>query len=841
METWRRIALIGGFVLGTLFFFWADLGTFLLVEPVDFAKEQTEEGSYFGFPSERERYLKQLPLDKYIEEVTMDRVRAESGQEWKEFATRIADAAAGNPDDESWTRRMSPDDLDRIEPPHRYFFSEYEPPLKEIREDLDAAEGELYVTVPGEKGTHYIRVKTVTIGMGDFHLGSGLMVHPGPPTDFLYPLRRAGIVFLGLGFLLYIFLPGRRHQPGEIYFSGWRNVLGDLVGFMFFSLFFLMPFLIAGGATQALLPGFFLPLIFWPLALLGLVIIRMTLWHASLKMLLTDRHLAIRTDSGDFDISFETIHSWGPAFLAPPKWLIALTWVSAFASRGSAQYGALGRASILSGTSYGGLAIRLMDGRSIYLWITDQIGNITLKGAERIPQALQEAEIPQFEDPVEIRSIGAPITDDPEWKKRSRRAVLGLAMAIALPFVALGFLIAATSLSSVFTGMSSSSSSEESQADALLLGDLTGIVAWEQIYQDCDMCITGYGQHIVDLPDGGYLLTGTTMPSGNNVQILLLRVTETGNLTWAKAVGTELWDYANAVITLKDGNFLLAGVSKPYSSYLGESQAYVLKIDPEGTVLWEQTYGEEERSETILAAKEDPDGTLRFLGKTDEGVFVLTTRADGTSGDLKDLSGVPANPGDTIREARFLPDGGAVLAGDSEQPGAGFVDALLIRLNSKGNIAWTSTYGTPKKDVFYGVEPLEDGGFAAVGLTESTGETDGCLYVVKIDNKGGILWNLAHKPARSVSGIDLTVRENGDLVVLGQLPTDGQRHPSLRITEVSGEGAVIWDEPFSRLTRTYYPSMILGRPDAVLVTGQVMEDDFGWGRVFFAEMRHLQP
>ena len=840
MEMYRRIALVVGFVLGVLLFFWADFGPFLLVEPVDFATEQSEEGRSFPITSERTRYLRQLPLDEYIEDITRDKVLTEKGEEWKTFTSRIVDAAAGNPDDESWDRRRSGDDLKRLDPPRRYFFRESERPLQEVGEDLRALGGEIYVAVPEGEETRYIRIKAMTIGPGDFQLGSGLMVHPEPPAGFLHPLRRTGIAIFGLGLALYFFLPGRRRIPGEIRYSGGRIILGDLVGFMLFSLFFLMPFLIVGGATQALPPGFFMPLIFWPLALLGLVIIIISMRHANLKILLSENRLAILSDAGDFDIPFDAIHSWGRAVLAPPKWLIVLTWLSALASRGGARYGAMGRASILSGASYGGLALKLKDGRSIFLWITDQLGHITMKGAERIPDALRKSAVPEAEKPVEIRSIGAPITDDPASKRRSRRAVLGLVAAMVLPFMALVFIFSVTGIGSRYTA-TSPSRAEKSAMESRLLGSLVGITTWEHVYRDCELCPTGFGRNIVHLPDGGYLLVGSTLHSGNNVDILLLRVSAAGDLMWSKAVGTPLWDYAEAVTVLKDGNILLAGVTRPYSILIRLPQAYIMKIDPEGTVLWERIYGREDRSESILVATEDRNGTLRFLGTSDDGVFLLTTDAEGESGDLRLLPGIPVDPGRTIRTAVFLPDGGAILAGETEQPGAGFVNALLVRLDARGNHLWTRTYGTTKKDAFYSVLPLKDGGFAAAGLTESTGGHDGCLYVVRTDGLGEPIWTLAHRPAHFVRGIDLIVGSDGRLVVLGERPTDGKRLPSLRLTVVSDEGALIRDESFSDLNRTYYPAMIASRNDAILITGQVVEIDFGTGRAFFTEVKIDRP
>ncbi|XDD51396.1 hypothetical protein AB3N59_06515 [Leptospira sp. WS92.C1] len=117
-----------------------------------------------------------------------------------------------------------------------------------------------------------------------------------------------------------------------------------------------------------------------------------------------------------------------------------------------------------------------------------------------------------------------------------------------------------------------------------------------------------------------------------------------GNREWTRLIGDVQYDYGNAVTVLADGSIVVVG-----STQIGSfANAYLVKLSPEGSVLWTRNYGDSTSFEEFAA----------ILPMADGGFI-----AAGTSGSS-------AFPGD--------------------RPG---LDAFVVRLDANGNVIWTKLMG----------------------------------------------------------------------------------------------------------------------------------------------------
>ncbi len=128
-----------------------------------------------------------------------------------------------------------------------------------------------------------------------------------------------------------------------------------------------------------------------------------------------------------------------------------------------------------------------------------------------------------------------------------------------------------------------------------------------------------------------------------------------------------------------------------------------------------------------------------------------------------------------------LPDGGFIVSGYSTV--SGNQDALLVRLNSDGEVLWSKTYGGAGYDEFFCAKVMPDGSFVALGSSDSFDDlsTSKNVYIVKVNSVGELIWNkvLSKQKVRgSTSGIshemgyDLTVENNGDVFWNGRTMSD---------------------------------------------------------------------
>ena len=96
--------------------------------------------------------------------------------------------------------------------------------------------------------------------------------------------------------------------------------------------------------------------------------------------------------------------------------------------------------------------------------------------------------------------------------------------------------------------------------------------------------------------------------------------------------------------------------------------------------------------------------------------------------------------GSSFEEGRAVAktsDGNFIVAGTTSSFGAGNKDGYLVKANwSDGSVVWTKTFGLSGDEEFFAITPLNSGGFAAVGYTNSFGNGQKDIYVVKIGYNG---------------------------------------------------------------------------------------------------------
>lgn len=79
-------------------------------------------------------------------------------------------------------------------------------------------------------------------------------------------------------------------------------------------------------------------------------------------------------------------------------------------------------------------------------------------------------------------------------------------------------------------------------------------------------------------------------------------------------------------------------------------------------------------------------------------------------------------------------DGGYVVGGVAH-----YFDAWVLKLDSKGDIAWQKTLGYSSGEV-YAVQQTSEGGYVVAGYTLNWGAGGRDIWVLKFDGYGNVLW-----------------------------------------------------------------------------------------------------
>lgn len=89
--------------------------------------------------------------------------------------------------------------------------------------------------------------------------------------------------------------------------------------------------------------------------------------------------------------------------------------------------------------------------------------------------------------------------------------------------------------------------------------DSVGNLLWAKTYGNT---LDDNAWDILPLPDGGFVFTGSTQDAINlDDDVLLVKITESGDTIWTKQYGDDMSDYGNVLCKTNDNGFMIAGVS----------------------------------------------------------------------------------------------------------------------------------------------------------------------------------------------------------------------------------------------------------------------------------------
>jgi gliding motility-associated-like protein len=230
----------------------------------------------------------------------------------------------------------------------------------------------------------------------------------------------------------------------------------------------------------------------------------------------------------------------------------------------------------------------------------------------------------------------------------------------------------------------------------------TGVVEWSRTVGGGQR---DYGLSVLELGNGDIMLMGMTLSNDGDVavnqgayDIFLAKITSSGSLVWLRTYGGTLNDTGQNLLATADGGSLIAAVSRSndgdLSNNQGESDAWVIKVDANGALVWQRTFG----------------GTL----------------ADGCSARKADGGG-------------FLLSGFTFSNDGDVQGHHGENDVWLVKISENGELLWQRCLGGSSYESGVVRAQAPDGGYVAFGRTNSNdgdvsgnhGQND--MWVVKLN------------------------------------------------------------------------------------------------------------
>jgi hypothetical protein len=247
------------------------------------------------------------------------------------------------------------------------------------------------------------------------------------------------------------------------------------------------------------------------------------------------------------------------------------------------------------------------------------------------------------------------------------------------------------------------------------------------------------GRSVQQTNDGGYIIGGSTTSFGNSSDVYLIKTDGNGNQLWSKTYNEGSTDYGVDVKQTTDGGYVVCGYSNSIISN-GNFDIYLIKSDNNGNEEWSSKFGGA-GVEHGYSVQQTTDGGYIISGYTDNintsnyDVYLIKTDGNGNQLWSQTYGGSGYNEGKSVQQTN---DGGYIICGYTESFGNGMEDVYLIKTDGNGNEIWSQRFGGADNDQGWSVQQTTDGGYIISGYTESFGNGDRDIYIIKTDANGNI-------------------------------------------------------------------------------------------------------
>jgi len=270
---------------------------------------------------------------------------------------------------------------------------------------------------------------------------------------------------------------------------------------------------------------------------------------------------------------------------------------------------------------------------------------------------------------------------------------------------------------------------------------------------------------VQETTDGGYIVAGYTRFFGaGNDDVYIVKLNSDGSLAWQKTYGGIWNDEAYSIQQTTDGGYIVAGYTESFGS--GGRNVYILKLNSDGSLVWQKTFGGSDYDEAY-SVQQTTDGGYIVGGYTYSfgfdncDVYVLKLNSDGSLAWQKTFGG---NGYDYARSVKQTTDGGYIVAGYTESFGFG---GYILKLNRDGSLSWQKTFGGSGSDWASSIQQTTDGGYIVAGYTESFGSGGRDVYIVKLNSDGSLAWQKAYGGSGSDWASSIQQTTDGGYIVAG--------------------------------------------------------------------------
>jgi hypothetical protein len=306
-------------------------------------------------------------------------------------------------------------------------------------------------------------------------------------------------------------------------------------------------------------------------------------------------------------------------------------------------------------------------------------------------------------------------------------------------------------------------------------------IEWAKTYGDTA------AQSIQQTTDGGYIVAGATGPFVYDLDALVMKLDSSGNIDWQKTYGDRwgAWDKAKSIQQTADGGYIVAGYFERY--------LWVFKLDSSGTIDWQKAYGVIDSPYTYEARsiQQTADGGYIVAGATFEIGYkdALVMKLD-SSGNIDWQKIYVEGAAQSIQQTA---DGCYIVAGFDGG------NIWVLKLDNSGNVVWRKTYAGDYLIYTFSLQQTADGGYIVAGGS-------GDFWVLKLDESGNVVWHKTYGGNGNDQAQSIQQTADGGYIVAGLIDfsyTGGVDYADVWVFKLDESGNVVWQKTYGGVGESY--------------------------------------
>ncbi|MBS1687098.1 MAG: hypothetical protein JSS96_00115 [Bacteroidetes bacterium] len=286
--------------------------------------------------------------------------------------------------------------------------------------------------------------------------------------------------------------------------------------------------------------------------------------------------------------------------------------------------------------------------------------------------------------------------------------------------------------------------------------DASGNIAWQKSLGGSNQ---DAGSYIQQTSDSGYIMVGSTQSADGDVSgyhdstdIWVVKLDVHGSMKWQKCLGGNRMEGSFSIRQTSDGGYIVGGTTRSSDGDVtynhGLEDYWVVKLDADGTLNWQKTYGGS-GGEQLFDIIQTYDGGYIMTG--------LTTSHDG------DVTG--------LHRSSIM-----------------YSDEWVVRTDAKGKLLWQKCLGGSSQEAGYEILQVTDSVYVTTG--------NGCSKDGDMDSCYGPndYWVVQLKETDTTTGI-INVSTSNEIVVYPTITNgvvnvrlpDGMSEVSMKVTDINGK------------------------------------------------------